>query len=73
MKKTKTRRSKWKWLRFRKGDHAHNLQCAAQHWIHANGGTAVVLGRIGVMDQGGCNYQVCIGATGILPIKKEKA
>ena len=68
-KKTKRKR-KWMWLRYRKGDHANNLVCAAQHWIHANGGTAIVIGSIGVMDQGGSRYQVCIGALGRLPQKK---
>lgn len=68
----KKRKQKWMWLRYRKSDLAHNLQVAAQRWIHANGGTAVVLGRIGVMDEGGGRYQVCVGALGRLPVKKEK-
>jgi hypothetical protein len=72
MAKAKGRKRKWSWLRYRKGDHAHNLVCAAQHWIHENGGSAIVLGGIGLMDQGGGRYQVCIGALGKLPSKKEK-
>lgn len=68
----KKRKRKWSWLRYRKNDLAHNVQVAVQRWIHANGGTAVVLGGIGVMDEGGHRYQVCIGALGILPKKKEK-
>jgi hypothetical protein len=68
----KRRTRKWVWLRYRKGDHAHNLVCAAQHWIHEQGGTAVVLGGIGLLDQGHGRYQVCIGALGIMPVKKEK-
>lgn len=67
----KAGKQKWRWLRYRKGDHAHNLVCAAQHWIHENGGTAVVLGSIGIMDQGGCKYQVCIGALGRKPVKEK--
>jgi hypothetical protein len=58
---------KWRWLRFRKGDHAHNLIVAAQRYIHANKGTAVVLGGIGIMHQGEFRYSVVIGATGRPP------
>jgi hypothetical protein len=65
------RKSKWKWMRYRKGDHAHNLVCAAQHWIHENGGTAIVIGGIGLIDQGKAKYQVCIGALGRMPKKKK--
>lgn len=68
----KKRKRKWTWLRYRKDDVNHNLLVAAQRWIHAHGGTAVVLGSIGVMDQGGHRYQVCLGALGRLPEKKEK-
>jgi hypothetical protein len=81
-KAKKKRRAKWEWLRYRKGDHAHNLLCAAQRWIHANGGTALVLGSIGVMDENNPfvpgskgKYQVCVGALGIKPkrlLEKEK-
>lgn len=72
-KAKKTRKSKFIRLRFRKGDPAHNLIAAAQHWIHANGGTAIVLGSIGIMDEGGGRYQVCLGALGKVPKKKEKS
>lgn len=82
MKKAKKKKPRWRWMRFRKGDHAHNLIAAAQHWIHANGGTAVVLGGIGVMDEENPflegtkgKYRVCIGALGQKPkrlIEKEK-
>ncbi len=69
----KKRKRKWSWLRYRKSDLAHNVQVAVQRWIHANGGTAVVLTGVGVMDEGGNRYQVCIGALGLKPtIKKEK-
>lgn len=71
-KAKKKRKAKWSWLRYRKGDHAHNLVCAAQHYIHENGGVAVVLGGIGLMDQGGGRYQLCVGALGRMPPKKEK-
>lgn len=71
-KAKKKRKARWSWLRYRKGDHAHNLVCAAQHYIHENGGTAVVLGGIGLMDQGGGRYQLCVGALGRMPPKKEK-
>jgi hypothetical protein len=72
-KKKVKRKRKWTWLRYRKGDHAHNLFYAAQHWIHENGGTAVVLSGISLMDQGAGRYQVCIGALGKMPEKKQKS
>lgn len=78
--KTKKRKQKWRWLRYRKGDHAHNLICAAQHWIHEHGGCAVVIGGIGILDEENPfleatkgKFQVCIGALGTKPTKfKEK-
>lgn len=72
MKKAKKRKKKWRWLLYRKGDHAHNLTVAAQRWIHANGGTAVVLGGIGLLNEGSHRYQVCVGALGVLPKAKSK-
>lgn len=71
-KAVKKRKAKWTWLRYRKGDLAHNVQVSVQKWIHANKGTAVVLGGIGIMDQGGGRYQVCVGALGAIPQKPEK-
>jgi len=56
-------------LRFRKNDPAHNLMAATQHWILANGGTAVVLGGVGLMRESEYKYQVCIGALGRAPEK----
>ena len=79
-KPKKRRRQKWRWMRYRKGDTAHNLLCATQRWIHANGGTAVVIGSIGVMNEDNPfiaatkgRYRICVGALGMPPIKKEKA
>lgn len=82
MKKPKKRKRTWRWMRYRKGDVSHNLLCAAQRWIHANGGTAVVLGGIGLMDEENPfldgttgKYRVCIGALGLKPkriTEKEK-
>lgn len=72
-KAKKKRKAKWRWLRYRKGDQAHNLQCAAQQWIHSRGGTAVVLGPIGLLYQGGGKYQVCVGALGVMPDRSAKA
>lgn len=68
----KKKKRRWIWLRYRKNDLAHNVQVAVQKWIHGNGGSAIVLGGIGIMDQGGSRYQVCIGAVGKLPVKPEK-
>lgn len=68
-KPTKKRKRKWEWLRYRKNDLAHNVQVAVQRWIHGNRGTAVVLGGIGIMHEGGGRYHVCVGALGKLPEK----
>lgn len=59
-------------LRFRKNDPSHNLLAAAQHWIKANGGTAVVIGGIGLLSEGKFKYRVCIGAMGKMPIKEKE-
>ena len=40
----KKRKPKWRWMRYRKNDLAHNVQCAVQRWVHANKGTAIVMG-----------------------------
>lgn len=57
-------------LRFRKNDPAHNLQAAAQAWLIANGGDAVVIGRIGIMrEPDAFRFQICIGVTGMPPTK----
>ena len=69
---TKKKARKWLWLKFRKGDHSHNLLVAAQRWVHANGGTAVVLGGIGLMDGPmKYRYNVVISATGTKPSKEK--
>lgn len=58
-------------LRYRKNDHSHNLLVAANRWIKANGGNAVVLGGIGLETDGSFRYRVSIGAVGKPPVKKE--
>lgn len=75
----KPRKQKWCWLRYRKHDLAHNVQVAMQRWIHANGGTAVVLGGIGLLDEENPfvpgtkgKYQVCVGALGVKPKPPQK-
>lgn len=71
----KKRKTKWTWLRYRDGDLAHNVQVAIQRWIHANGGTAVVMSGVQVITMPGdreFNYHVAIHCTGQLPVKKEK-
>jgi hypothetical protein len=74
-KASKKRNRRWTWLRYRKGDHAHNLMVAAQHWIHANRGTAVVLGGIEIIQFPGeaYKYRVAISAVGATPQKPEKS
>lgn len=57
-------------LRFRKNDPAHNLQAAAQAWLIANGGDAVVIGRIGIIrDADDFRFFICVGVTGARPTK----
>lgn len=63
---------KWTYLRYRKKDLAHNILVSVQRWIHANKGTAVVLGGIGLQELGEFRYNIVIGATGRKPQKAEK-
>jgi hypothetical protein len=71
MSTRKKRKARAIHLRFRKNDPTHNLIAATQHWIKANGGSAIVLGSIGIMCEGAFKYSVCIGAMG-RPPEKEK-
>lgn len=59
-------------LRFRKDDPTHNLLAATQHWIKANGGSAIVIGGIGLLREGEFKYRVCVGAMGRCPEKEPK-
>jgi len=72
------RKPRWKVLRYRKNDPAHNLLVATQRWVHANGGQIVVIGGIGILDEHNPlvswtegKYRVCVGCLGQLPKKKE--
>lgn len=58
-------------LRFRKGDHSHNVMVAVQAWLRANGGYALVMGGIGIMRESSMKFQVCVGILGRAPVKKE--
>lgn len=58
-------------MRFRKNDPSHNLLAATQAWILANGGSALVIGGIGIMHEGEMKYRVCIGALGRKPTKEK--
>ncbi len=72
----KKKKRKWIWLRYRKGDLAHNVMVAVQRWVHANGGTSVVMSGVQVVTFPGerpFNYRVAIHCTGLLPVKKEEA
>ena len=62
-------------MRYRKGDLAHNLMCAAQRYIHANKGTAVVMGPIQVIEMPYArpgSYTIGIACLGQKPTKREK-
>lgn len=67
---SKAKRPKWRVMRFRKNDPAHNLQAAATHWIKAHGGNAIVIGGIEVQQwpgDGEFNYRVAVRVTGKKP------
>lgn len=69
----KRAKPKWRIMRFRKKDHTHNLMAAAVKWIHANGGTAVVIGGVEVQDwgEGAYKYRVALNVVGQKPAKKK--
>jgi hypothetical protein len=66
------RKPKWRWMKFRKNDPTHNLFVAAQRWIHAKGGTAVVMSGPEIQDwgEGLGKYRVALQIVGRAP-KKE--
>lgn len=67
--------SKWRTLRFRKNDPAHNVIAAVSRWIRANGGTDIVIGGIEVQQWPGeseFNYRVAVRVTGKAPEKKPR-
>lgn len=71
----KKRKPKWKWLRYRKGDLAHNFMVAAQRYIHGNGGTATILGPIQIIQMPGDNpakFSLAMGCLGQRPTKPVK-
>ena len=55
--------------RFRKNDHTHNMQVEVLRWVKANGGSAVVIGGVGLMQESPFNYFVCVKCTGVKPEK----
>lgn len=65
------KKRKWEWLRYRKGDATHNLFVAAQRFVHANKGTAVVMGGPVTVHEAEFEYIVGIRCVGKPPIKKE--
>lgn len=76
--KKKKRKQRWVVLRYRKNDPDHNIIVATQRWIHAHGGTAIVIGGVGILDEENpfvlgtkFKYQVCIGAMGQKPMKEK--
>jgi hypothetical protein len=67
--KPKKRKPRWKMLRWRRGDHVHNIHVAVQRWIHANGGTLVVSGGLELQDwqEGLGKYRVALRCLGRRP------
>jgi hypothetical protein len=71
--KRKRREPTYTRLRFRKRDYAHNLQAAVQHWVHANGGSLVLVGAIEIQEWGervGV-FRVAVRCLGRKPEKKQ--
>ena len=65
------KRRKYPLMRFRKNDPAHNLLVAAQHWLQANGGDALVIGGIGVLRQQKNRFYVTVNCVGTWPPRNE--
>lgn len=62
-------------LRFRKKDHAHNLLAAAQRWLRANGGDAIVIGGIDIITMPGeaeSKFRIAVGCLGRRPKQMTK-
>ncbi len=71
----KRKRTPW-CLRYRKNDPGHNMLVSTQRWIHANGGTALLLGGIDIVqlpEDNPLKYRVAVVAIGKKPSKKDKA
>ncbi len=74
--KAKKRKPKWRWMRYRKDDLPHNIQVAVQRWVHANHGTAIVMGGVSLIqmpDARPGSYYVAIGCLGKRPEKASGA
>lgn len=70
----KRRKPKFIKLRFRKNDPDHNLLAAAQHWVHAHGGTIIVGGGIELQQWPGApmgQYRIAVRCVGRLPKGKD--
>jgi hypothetical protein len=64
---------KTRWLRYRKGDLTHNVFVALQRWIHAHGGSAIVMGGVETIVIPGDPdfiYHVGLRVTGKKPVKE---
>jgi hypothetical protein len=60
-------------MRFRKGDPAHNLLAATQHWVKANGGDLIVVGGIGLIHNWDEHkFSVAVGCLGRKPKIEKK-
>ncbi len=58
--------------RFRKDDDTHNLQAAVIRWVNSHGGSVVVVGGCGIVQEEGFNYYVCVKCTGRKPEAKSQ-
>ncbi len=71
----KKRKRRWVVLRYRKRDLAHNVQVAAQRFIHARGGTAILLTGVQVISMPGDpdhKYHLAVGVVGRRPVPAQK-
>jgi hypothetical protein len=74
-KKSKKRKPRFRVMRFRKGDHSHNLLAAVQKYVHAHGGSLIVIGGIEVQrwpGDGEHKFKIAVGCLGTAPTKPEK-
>ena len=71
----KRKPAKYSTMRFRKNDHAYNLQAAVTRWVKSVGGRLVVVGGIEVQTwptDRPYNFRVAVHCTGRKPVAKSK-
>jgi hypothetical protein len=71
-KKSSRKKPRFIRMRFRKGDPAHNLLAATQHWVMANGGSVAVIGGIEIQDwkESPHHFRIAVRCLGVAPPPK---